>query len=225
MKKIFLTLLVFSAALLAAPGADAQTAAELERVLTLPAVAYADAAWFVFNAAGTVLPENSAAGAYRFAADNKWLPKKAAADAPLTLGDVSLFIMQAFNIKGGLMYTLIPGPRYAYREILYRKIITGRAYSTMRVSGERLLRILSRALEYAGDTAALPAALALEIPPERETPPPVEQDSPVEGIQADWEEERAADPLRDGGAEEAPGQALDPPDEAAPPDEGGAGNE
>jgi hypothetical protein len=61
--------------------------------------------------------------------------------------------MKAFALKGGLMYTLFPGLRYAYRELAYRKIITGRAYSTMRVSGERLLRLLDRALVYSEDTA------------------------------------------------------------------------
>jgi hypothetical protein len=71
MEKTFFVLLVLSAALLAPPGADAQTAAELERVLALSAVSCGDAAWFILNAAGTALPENSAAGAYRFAADNK----------------------------------------------------------------------------------------------------------------------------------------------------------
>jgi hypothetical protein len=146
-------LLLFSA-LLPAPNAAAQTATELERVLALPAVSYGDAAWVILNAAGTVTAENSAAGAYRFAADKRWLPKKAAAEMPVTLGGVSLLIMNAFNIRGGFMYALFSGPRYAYRELAYRKIIQGRAYSTMAVSGERLLRLLSRALDYSGDAAA-----------------------------------------------------------------------
>jgi hypothetical protein len=53
------------------------------------------------------------------------------------------------------MYSLFPGPRSSYREMVHRRLIQGRAYSTMKVSGERLLRIISRALEYSGDTAAL----------------------------------------------------------------------
>jgi hypothetical protein len=74
--------------------------------------------------------------------------------------------MKAFNIKGGFMYSLFPGPRYAYRELAYRKIITGRSYSTTRVSGERLLRILNRALAYAGDPSALQAVSPAEAGPE-----------------------------------------------------------
>jgi hypothetical protein len=162
MKKLFAALFALSAFhLLPTQTVAAQTAAELERVLSLPAVSYGDAAWLVLNAAG--LPgaaENSASDAYRFAAGNNWLPKKAAAKEPATLEGLSFLIMEALNIKGGFMYTLFPGPRYAYRELSYRKVIQGRAYSTMAVSGERFLRILSRALEYAGDTAALAAGTA-----------------------------------------------------------------
>jgi hypothetical protein len=147
MKKIFFAaLLALSAALL-----SAQTAAELERVLALPAVSYGDAAWLVLGAAGTAIPENSLNAAYRFAADNNWLPKKAAAGAPATLGAVSFLVMRVFNIKGGLLYTLFPGPRYAYRELVYRRLIQGRAYSSMPVSGERLSRMISRVLDYTGD--------------------------------------------------------------------------
>jgi hypothetical protein len=152
MSKVFV-LCILSAALLSVGSAAAQTAAELERFLALPAVTYGDAAWLILNAAGTSLPESSAGGAYRFAADNGWLPQKAAAGTPLTLGGLSLLVIKAFDIRGGVMYTLFPGPRYAYRELVYRKIIGGRAYSGMPVSGERLLRIVSRALDYSGDPA------------------------------------------------------------------------
>jgi hypothetical protein len=145
-KKIIVTALFLTAALL-----PAQTAAELERILALPAVAYGDAAWLILGAAGKA-PEGGPA-AYRFAADSKWLPKNAGEEDPATLKGVSFLIMQAFGIEGGLMYSLLPGPRYGARELVYRNVIQGRAYPAMAVSGERLLRILSRALEYAGDPA------------------------------------------------------------------------
>jgi hypothetical protein len=150
MNKIF-TLFILSAALLPAPCAVAQTAAELERVLALPAVSYGDAAWIVLNAAGAIPPESSRDDAWRYAADNNWLPKQAAAERPATLEGLSLLMMKAFNIRGGFMYGLFPSPRYGYRELVYRKLIQGRAYSAMTVSGERLLRIVSRILDYSGD--------------------------------------------------------------------------
>jgi outer membrane protein OmpA-like peptidoglycan-associated protein len=206
MKKPFATLLLLTAALFPAPGAVAQTAAELERVLALPAVSCGDAARFVLGAAGTALPEtakDSAAGAYRFATERGWLPEKAAAEEPASLGDVSFLIMRALNIEGGLMYSLFPGPRYAYRELAYLKIIRGRSYSTMTVSGQRLLRIISRALDYAGDTAApAPAAIAetgppangMAAPPVPSAPPALmERERVVEIIHTELEEKHVSD--------------------------------
>jgi hypothetical protein len=135
----------------------AQTAAELERILDLPSVSYGDAAWLILSSAGALPPETSTGGAYDFASDNKWLPQKAAPEEAITLGGVSLLIMQSLNLKGGLMFSLFPNPRYSYRELVYRQVIQGHAYSTQKVSGERLLRILSRALEYSGDTETMAA--------------------------------------------------------------------
>jgi hypothetical protein len=63
------------------------------------------------------------------------------------------------------MYSLFPGPRYAYRELLYLKIIQGRADGNFTVSGDRLLQILGRALQYAeGRPGAAPAPEALTVP-------------------------------------------------------------
>jgi hypothetical protein len=50
------------------------------------------------------------------------------------------------------MYALIPGPRYAYRELRYRRILEGRIDPAQRVSGERLLRLLNKVLEERGES-------------------------------------------------------------------------
>jgi hypothetical protein len=147
---------------LPARTAGAQTAAELDRIIALPVLNYADAAWLIFSAAGTIAPETSPPAAYRYAAGENpagknFLPFAAEPDKPATLGGASLLIMGAFNFPGGLRYTLAPGPRSAFRELVYRKLIAGRAYSTLPVSGERLLRIISRVLDYAGEAETPPA--------------------------------------------------------------------
>jgi hypothetical protein len=48
------------------------------------------------------------------------------------------------------MYSLFPCPRYAYREMIYRKLIQGRADEGFAVSGDRLLHIIGRVLKYTG---------------------------------------------------------------------------
>ena len=68
-------------------------------------------------------------------------------DSSVNLAHFSFMIMSAYNMKGGLMYRIFPGPRYAVRELRYKKILQGKSYSTMSLSGERALRIIGRVLE------------------------------------------------------------------------------
>ena len=126
--------------------AFAQTAAELDSLLTADTVSAARAARFVLEASDLLpsgLSGNEAErAAYDMAASNGWI--KAAASEAVTMKDVAFLIMKAFNLKGGVMYSLFKNPRYSYREMVYRKIITGKADQGMKVSGSRLLLILDK---------------------------------------------------------------------------------
>ena len=55
-------------------------------------------------------------------------------------------LTRAFEIHGGVMYWILPGPRYATRELAYLAIISGPAKPGMSLSGERALRILEKML-------------------------------------------------------------------------------
>jgi hypothetical protein len=156
MKQYLIILFALYTALLSAPRAEAQTAGKLERLLGAPIVSYQDAAWLVLSSVEAVPGGTTPTDAYQFALNQKWLPKKAAADDSITLGGVSLLIMQAAGIKGGLMFTLTHSSRYAYRDLVYRGLIQGRAYATQKISGERLLQILGRVLEYTESTVSEP---------------------------------------------------------------------
>lgn len=65
-------------------------------------------------------------------------------DEPVTIGEYSYLIMTAYDIKGGLFYTIFGNPRYALRELRFLDIVQGRAYSRMYLPGERAVRILGR---------------------------------------------------------------------------------
>jgi hypothetical protein len=128
----------------------AQTAAELDAILQTPAVSCAQAARFVSGAAdGSAGTADLSANAFDQAVSRGWL-KNAAPDDPLTLGALSFLMLKAFNIKGGMMYAIFPGPRYAYRTMVSRAFIQGPADPAMRVSGERFLLILGNVLSAAG---------------------------------------------------------------------------
>jgi outer membrane protein OmpA-like peptidoglycan-associated protein len=135
-------------------GLQAQTAAEMDAMLEARTVSFARASRFVL-AAADVADERPEA-AYALALEKGWLPKKAAPDSPVRLGELCFLIMKAFNIEGSFLYALFPGPRYAFRELDYLKLIPGRRDPSLLVSGERVLQILEMALHYTGEPS--PAA-------------------------------------------------------------------
>jgi hypothetical protein len=143
--------------LLLAVPAFSQTATELERIIAAPAVSCQDAAWLALIAAEAVSPETSADQAFRTAKENRWLSPRTLADQAITLGELSFLLMKSFHMRGGLFYTLFPGPRYGFRELTRLSLIPGRAYSSLRPTGARLLQILGGVLAHTGDVAALTA--------------------------------------------------------------------
>jgi hypothetical protein len=129
---------------------SAQTAAELEELLETPAVTCSQAAWFVCASSESADAASIESGnAFTWAVDKGWL-KKTAADDPINLGKLSFLMMKAFNIKGGMMYALLPGPRYAFRTMQSRSWIQNPADPGLQVSGERFLLILGNVLNAAG---------------------------------------------------------------------------
>ncbi|MCL1928904.1 MAG: OmpA family protein [Treponema sp.] len=121
------------------------TAVEIETLLNTNAVTYAQAARLVLEASEVTVTADTAE-AFQYAADRKWLPKKASANETARLDGIALLVMRSFDIKGGLFYSLSRSPHYAYRELVYKQIILGRTDPAMAVSGDNFLYILNRVL-------------------------------------------------------------------------------
>ncbi|MDR0290093.1 MAG: OmpA family protein [Treponema sp.] len=129
------------------------TAAELESLLSADTVTYAQAARFLLEASDTLITRD-AQEAFSYAMDQGWLPRNASPDDAARLDGVSLLLMQSFGIKGGIMYSRIRNPHYAYRELAYKNIILGRSDPSMNITGGRLLFITSRILTWQEEEAA-----------------------------------------------------------------------
>ncbi len=84
-------------------------------------------AYLVLAASGQISPEAGIDDALSWI-ESEGLDSKFSSldpERPVSYGEFSFLIMKGFNLSGGIMYTLIPGPRYAAREISYRKWILG----------------------------------------------------------------------------------------------------
>ncbi|MCL2069797.1 MAG: hypothetical protein FWH19_02285 [Treponema sp.] len=122
-----------------------QTAQRIEGLLASNAINYGQLAQFVLEAAeipGVGSPEL----AFQYAQQRNWLPSNATVGQPARLRGLSLLVMQAFEIQGGIFYSLFGSPHYAYRELVYRNIIVGRSDPGMLVSGDTLLYVVGRVL-------------------------------------------------------------------------------
>ena len=141
MKRFFF---FFIACLVMATSISAQTAVEVEQLLTINSVTYEQAAWLLLRAAD--IPAPSPGEAFRYAAQRKWLPKNVSPDSAARLDGVALLVMRSFGMSGGINYSLFLTPHYAYRELVYQKIIQGRTEPAMKVSGSDLLFIASKVI-------------------------------------------------------------------------------
>jgi hypothetical protein len=126
--------------------ANAQIAREMDTLLEEETVTTGQAARFVLSASGKLGDSADADTAFKTAQEQGWLPPNAQANDPILLSDLSLLVMGSFGLEGGLMYRILPGPRYAYRELRYRRIIQGSADPSQKVSGDVFFLIVNRVL-------------------------------------------------------------------------------
>jgi hypothetical protein len=70
------------------------------------------------------------------------------AEGPITLGEYAFVLMKAFDIRGGIFYSIFPGPRYACRELAFLGLLDGKASPNRRLAGDEAVRVLGKVLEY-----------------------------------------------------------------------------
>ena len=122
----------------------AQTGQRLLDLLEIQELSWASAASLVLEASdhGTF----SDSDAFSYAMEKGWLPRRSQPEENAQLGGIALLLMQSFDIKGGVMYSMFRNQRYAYRELVYRNIIIGRTWPSMTVSGDTLIFMTGRFL-------------------------------------------------------------------------------
>lgn len=129
-----------------------QTAEVLDRVLETEALTFAQASRLVMGAAGTMSPDLSDEDCFAAAQERGWVPSEADLSQEIRLDEYSHLSMAAFGLRGGFLYRFFPGPRYGYREFVYKKLIQGRVDPSQKVSGVRAVRIIGRVLDAVGES-------------------------------------------------------------------------
>jgi outer membrane protein OmpA-like peptidoglycan-associated protein len=155
-----LLLVMFLLPFLGGVSLHAQTAEEIDALLENREVSYAQAVAFVLAAAELVQGDLQPETAFTLAAEKGWLPKKVSAgtgsrDAPIKLNELSFLVMKSFGLKGSFLYSLFPGPRYAYRELAYLQMLPEPGDPAMKVSGLHLMYTVEQVLNHIEDEKAV----------------------------------------------------------------------
>jgi hypothetical protein len=147
MQKVIVVLVALFAA---AQPLAAQSNTLIDTLLDAKEAAFGDAAYLVLSAA-RIIPENStpSGAVWTLQARDLGVGGRSAA-ASITLGEYAFLIMKAFGMRGGIMYRIAPGPRYACRELAFLGVLEGNPAPNRRLGGPEAVRILSRLLEQRG---------------------------------------------------------------------------
>ncbi len=135
-----------------AVGASGQSNAMLDGLLQGGSATMGQVAYLVLVADGKLPDTATEAAAFDMLGSLGWAPPKASPDTPIRLDQYSFLLMRAFGLRGGLLFALFPGPRYAYRQLASSYVIQGRSDPAMRVTGPQALSMLGRVLDLKGGT-------------------------------------------------------------------------
>ena len=139
--------LVFALLLTIALGVAAQSNETIDQILAQEVATLGSAAYVALSAGDLVNDDSTPQKAVAVAVEAGWLAAGVTAQDPAGFGQFAHLLMQVFEVKGGLMYRIFPGPRYATREFTYFGWSPVRVGPADQFSGEFLLSVAGIFLE------------------------------------------------------------------------------
>lgn len=137
-------LVALGAALLLVPGwGQANEDRFIDELLAQPTVHWGHAAWLVGRASGAFDETVTPGLAARKGSEAGWAPGPRGSEDTLDLQSYAFLLVQAFHIPTGLVGSWFPGPRYALRELVFRRAIPGTLDPDSPVNGEQAMRYLA----------------------------------------------------------------------------------
>jgi len=128
----------------------AQSNSVIDSVLSQKQASFEDSVYLIL-AAGNLIPSSgSVKDALETLKQKAWLDIPDRPDAPITFGQFAFLLMKTFNVPGGVLYNLFPGPRYAGREVDYRGWTPANLSPYEGLSGRDALYILRSFLDSRG---------------------------------------------------------------------------
>jgi len=144
--KVFLSSIVVIF-VIAVAGVSGQSMQIMDDLLATATADFGDSVYMIAIGSGIADDSVTVSEAVELISKKGWNVSNKTAEEAVNLGELSFVIMQALDMKGGIMYSLIPSPRYAVRELNYLGLIDGEAHPGNPVRGSDVIKILSGAIE------------------------------------------------------------------------------
>ena len=144
MKKTFLICLLMMA--VSVIHLSAQSNEVIDALLDQDQAKFDDTLYMIFTASGMLPDSASSEDSFHEFTHQGWGLKEKGLDDPVTADELAHLIMKALDLRGGIMYTIFQNPRYAYKELVYRKVLETGIGSKRIVSGEEVLRVLAKTM-------------------------------------------------------------------------------
>jgi hypothetical protein len=130
--------------------ASAQSNEFLDGLLAKQSITVGQTAYLVLVASDNLAEDADEARAFELLTNMGWTPAGATVNQPIELASYAYILMRAFNLKGGIMYTLFPSPRYAFRELASMQIIQSVYDPSSPLDGSMAIQILSMVFDTLG---------------------------------------------------------------------------
>ncbi|HET7839312.1 MAG TPA: hypothetical protein VFL04_06100 [Rectinemataceae bacterium] len=143
--------LIFAMAAAAFP-LQAQSNTAVDELLGQEKAQVGSAAYMTLNAGGLIGEDATPGDALAALVSKGWIAAERPVDSPILLDEYCVLVMRSLGLKGGLMYTLFPGRRYGYRELVARGIVNASGGPRRTLAGDEAIRILRLALDLKGGT-------------------------------------------------------------------------
>jgi len=136
--------------LFAVTGLFAQSNEFVDSLLSTPAVSVGQLSYLVLVASDNLSEDADEARAFELLENLGWASSGMKVSDSVNLRTYAYLLMRAFGLKGGYMYRLFPGPRYAYRELASLQVIQGKSDPLNLVDGITAVRMLGRVFDVLG---------------------------------------------------------------------------
>ncbi len=126
----------------------AQQTGVIDEILLEEKVSFGKTVYLALLAAG-LIPEGASVDESLAVLKQKgWMVEPKSSEDAINLGEYSFLLMKAFEMPGGLLYSIFPGPRYACRELAHLNLIRGNSSPYRNLSGEEVLQMLGHILAW-----------------------------------------------------------------------------